>query len=90
MAEERRNPGCAIQMAGAFSLPLYAIYLAPPLAEHAFSENTIQKLDLEIQETELRSLHPFWRGLALLNLLQPFEKFQAQSAMFLPQLRFCH
>jgi hypothetical protein len=90
MAEERRNPGSAIQMAGAFSLALHTVDFTSPFAEHTSPENAIQKLDLEIQETELWSLDSFWRDLALLSLLQPFEKFQAQSAMFLPQLRFCH
>jgi hypothetical protein len=71
-------------MAGASSLALHTVDLTSPFAEHASSENAIQKLTLEIQETELGSLHPFWRNLAFLNLLQPIEKFQAQSAMFLP------
>jgi hypothetical protein len=49
MKEECRNPRLLIQMARASSLSFDTVNLASPLAEDTFSENTIQKLNFEIQ-----------------------------------------
>jgi hypothetical protein len=49
MKEEGRNPRPLIQMACASALAFHTVNLAPPLAEDTFSENTIQKLNFEIQ-----------------------------------------
>jgi hypothetical protein len=56
MAEECRNPGCAIQMASAFPFALHAVDPAPPFAEDAFMEHSIREFALEIQEAVLRFL----------------------------------
>jgi hypothetical protein len=58
MTEERRNAGCAIQMASASSPGLHTVDLTSPFAEDTIAENTIRELALEVQETELRFFKP--------------------------------
>ena len=68
MEEERRNPRRLIQMARASSLSFNTVNLASPLAEDTFSENTIQKLNFEIQQTKRRLVKPFRRAFVFFEL----------------------
>jgi hypothetical protein len=77
-------------VASTFSPALETVDSAPPLTEHTFAQNLIQKLNLDIHETELRFLKALWQGIVLLKLPEPAEELWAQPVMFMPQLRLRH
>lgn len=84
MKEERGNSRCAVQMAGALSLSFHTVDLASPLAEYAFLEDAVQKLNFQIQETELWSLDSPAREFVLAKLAQDVVKIGLELFVFMP------
>ena len=89
MAEERCHASCAIQMTSAFPPSRRAVYLTPPLAEHALAEDTIRQLALNIHEAGLGPFKPQRSGI-LPKVFHHFRKLWAETVMLPPQFIVRH